>query len=79
MDFTVTDEMAALLGTVRRFIATELAPLRTSILQSLERGSPTDVRFVDGAEVQRGRARGAHTPVNATLEACVEGLELAAP
>jgi len=31
MDFAVTDEMAALLGTIRRFIASELAPLEREV------------------------------------------------
>jgi len=49
---------------------------RTSILQSLERGSPTEVGVINGAVVRNGRAAGVPTPVNATLEACVEALEL---
>lgn len=50
---------------------------RTSILQSLDRGSLTEVGFINGAVVRHGRATGVPTPVNATLQACVEGLELA--
>lgn len=50
---------------------------RTSILQSLDRGSPTEVGFVNGAVVRHGRQTGVPTPVNATLQACVEGRELA--
>ena len=49
---------------------------RTSILQSLERGAPTEVGVINGAVVRHGRAVGVPTPVNATLEACVEGLEV---
>ncbi len=50
---------------------------RTSILQSLERGSPTEVGVINGAVVRHGQAAGVPTPVNATLEACVEAIELA--
>ncbi len=50
---------------------------RTSILQSLERGAPTEVGVINGAVVRHGRVVGVPTPVNATLEACVEALELA--
>jgi len=49
---------------------------RTSILQSLERGAPTEVDVINGAVVRHGQAVGVPTPVNATLEACVEGLEV---
>ena len=49
---------------------------RTSILQSLERGAPTEIAFINGAVVRTGSAAGVPTPVNATLEACVQGLEV---
>lgn len=50
---------------------------RTSILQSLDRGAPTEIGFINGAVVRHGKATGVPTPVNATLQACVEGRELA--
>jgi 2-dehydropantoate 2-reductase len=55
-----------------------LAPdFRTSMLQSLERGSPTEIDFINGAVVRQGGRHGIATPVNACLVACVKGLERA--
>ncbi len=48
---------------------------RTSILQSLERGSKTEIDFINGAVVRLGNEVGVPTPVNQTLVACVKGLE----
>ena len=50
---------------------------RTSILQSLERGSPTEIGYINGAVVRLGAEAGVPTPVNATLLACVAGRERA--
>ena len=56
---------------------------KTSMLQSLEKGSVTEIDFVNGAVVQRGEQCGVATPVNQTLVACIKGIEaglrLAAP
>ena len=50
---------------------------RTSMLQSLDKGSITEVNFVNGAVVREGERLGVPTPVNRTLLACVHGLEQA--
>ena len=48
---------------------------KTSMLQSLEKGSVTEVDFINGAVVRSGRRVDVATPVNATLVACIKGLE----
>ncbi|GIK85905.1 MAG: 2-dehydropantoate 2-reductase [Betaproteobacteria bacterium] len=48
---------------------------RTSMLQSLEKGSRTEIDYVNGAVVRAGERCGVATPVNRTLVACVKGLE----
>ncbi len=48
---------------------------KTSMLQSLEKGSVTEIDFVNGAVVQRGEQCGVATPVNQTLVACIKGIE----
>jgi len=50
---------------------------KTSMLQSLEKGSVTEVDFINGAVVRAGAKAGVPTPVNATLVACVKGIERA--
>lgn len=50
---------------------------KTSMLQSLEKGSATEVDFIHGPVVQWGQKCGVPTPVNATLIACVKGIEYA--
>jgi len=51
------------------------ADFRTSMLQSLDKGSVTEIDFVNGAVVERGAQLGIATPVNSTLVACVQGIE----
>lgn len=51
------------------------ADFRTSMLQSLDKGSVTEIGFVNGAVVDRGLQLGIATPVNSTLVACVKGIE----
>jgi 2-dehydropantoate 2-reductase len=51
---------------------------KASMLQSLEKGSVTEVDFINGAVVRAGTRTGVPTPVNATLVACVKGIERAA-
>lgn len=51
------------------------ADFRTSMLQSLDKGSVTEIGFVNGAVVDRGAQLGISTPVNSTLVACVQGIE----
>ena len=48
---------------------------KTSMLQSLEKGAATEVDFINGAVVQVGQRYGVPTPVNATLVACIKGIE----
>jgi len=48
---------------------------KTSMLQSLEKGSRTEIDFINGAVVREGTRLGIHTPVNRTLVACIKGIE----
>jgi 2-dehydropantoate 2-reductase len=48
---------------------------KTSILQSLEKGSPTEIDYINGAVVRGGRQFGVATPVNQTLVAAIKGIE----
>jgi 2-dehydropantoate 2-reductase len=50
---------------------------KTSMLQSLEKGSVTEIDFVNGAVVRGGARCGVPTPVNQTLVACIKGVERA--
>ena len=50
---------------------------KTSMLQSLEKGSVTEVDFINGSVVRWGQQHGVPTPVNATLVACIKGIERA--
>ena len=49
---------------------------KTSLLQSIEAGAPTEIDFICGAVVRQGERAGIATPVNRTLLACVKGIEL---
>lgn len=53
------------------------ADFKTSMLQSLEKGSITEIDFINGAVVRRGEQFGVATPVNRTLVACLRGIECA--
>jgi 2-dehydropantoate 2-reductase len=48
---------------------------KTSMLQSLEKGSITEIDFVNGAVVRIGRKYDIPTPVNQTLVAAIKGIE----
>lgn len=48
---------------------------KASMLQSLEKGSVTEIDFVNGAVVRWGERHRIATPVNAALVACVKGIE----
>lgn len=50
---------------------------KTSMLQSLEKGSVTEIDFIHGSVVRWGQRLGVPTPVNATLVACIKGIERA--
>jgi 2-dehydropantoate 2-reductase len=49
--------------------------LKSSMLQSLERGRRTEIDFMNGYVVERGRESGVPTPVNAALTALVREIE----
>ncbi len=54
------------------------AAFRTSMLQSLEKGSITEIDFINAARsCAVGPASRCTTPVNATLVACIKGIERA--
>ncbi|MBC8746239.1 MULTISPECIES: ketopantoate reductase family protein [Paraburkholderia] len=53
------------------------AAFKTSMLQSLEKGSVTEIDFINGSVVRWGARQGVPTPVNATLVACIKGVERA--
>ena len=48
---------------------------KASMLQSLEKGSVTEIDFVNGAVVRQGLQCGVPTPVNLALVSCVKGIE----
>jgi 2-dehydropantoate 2-reductase len=48
---------------------------KPSMLQSLEKGSITEIDYINGAIVALGKTLGVPTPVNATLVACIKGIE----
>jgi 2-dehydropantoate 2-reductase len=51
---------------------------KTSMLQSIEKGAPTEVDFINGSVVREGEKCGVSTPVNRALVACVKGIEACA-
>ncbi len=55
------------------------AEFKASMLQSLDKGSVTEVDFVNGAVVRLGAQCGVPTPVNSTLLACIKGREHGLP
>jgi 2-dehydropantoate 2-reductase len=46
------------------------------MLQSIEKGAPTEVDFINGSVVRWGERVKIATPVNRALVACVKGIEL---
>jgi len=52
---------------------------KTSMLQSLENGSPTEIDFINGSVVRWGEKTGVPTPVNRTLVALMKGIERGLP
>ena len=60
--------------------AADLPPeFKASMLQSLEKGSVTEVDYVNGSVVRWGEKCGVPTPVNRTLVACLKGIERGLP
>jgi 2-dehydropantoate 2-reductase len=51
------------------------ADFKTSMLQSLEKGSATEIDFINGAVVRWGHRCGVATPINQTLVAGIKGIE----
>ena len=51
------------------------ADFKASMLQSLEKGSVTEIDFVNGSVVRWGARCGVPTPVNQTLVAAMKGIE----
>lgn len=51
------------------------AEFKTSMLQSLEKGEPTEIDYINGSVVRWGERCGTPTPANKTLVACVKGIE----
>ncbi len=52
---------------------------KASMLQSLEKGSATEIDFINGAVVRAGARCGVPTPVNEALVACIKGIERGLP
>ncbi len=48
---------------------------KTSMLQSLEKDSVTEIDFINGTVVRQGKKYGIPTPVNQVLVACIKGIE----
>jgi len=48
---------------------------KPSMLQSIEKGSITEIDYINGAVVRQGMKVGVPTPVNQTLVACIKGIE----
>jgi 2-dehydropantoate 2-reductase len=59
------------------FKASEGLPsdFKASILQSFEKGSVSEIDFINGAVVKWGEKSGVQTPVNKTLVASIKGIE----
>ncbi|HET7090219.1 MAG TPA: ketopantoate reductase C-terminal domain-containing protein, partial [Anaerolineae bacterium] len=58
-----------------RQVAQATATNRSSMLQDVLKGRPTEIDAINGKIVERGRAVDIPTPINATLAALVRALE----
>lgn len=58
-----------------RLVGFKYRRLKSSSLQSLERGERTEIDFLNGYIVARGRERGVRTPLNEFLTARVKDIE----
>jgi 2-dehydropantoate 2-reductase len=56
-------------------VGSKFRRLKSSMLQSIERGRPAEIDFLNGYVVERGREKGVPTPVNAALTALVREVE----
>lgn len=52
------------------------AEFKASMLQSIEKGAPTEVDFINGSVVRWGQRCNVPTPINKAFVACVKGIEL---
>ena len=60
---------------VLRIVGRKYHDLRSSSLQSLERGRPTEVEFLNGYVVRKAREIGRDAPANAALVAMIHEIE----
>lgn len=58
-----------------RIIGFKYRRLKSSSLQSLERGKPTEIRYLNGYICDQGRKHGIATPVNNALVSMIEEIE----
>jgi len=49
---------------------------KTSMHVDIERGSPTEIDWINGKVVEQGRSLGIETPYNSTITALIKGLEM---
>jgi len=49
---------------------------KTSMHQDIERGTPTEIDWLNGKIAERGRALGIETPYNSAITALIKGLEM---
>jgi 2-dehydropantoate 2-reductase len=49
--------------------------LKSSMLQSLERGRPAEIEFMNGYVVQKGEQTGVPTPINTALTSMVREID----
>ncbi|RLC74526.1 MAG: 2-dehydropantoate 2-reductase [Chloroflexi bacterium] len=56
-------------------VGTKFRRLKSSMLQSIERGRPAEIDFLNGYVAERGQEEGVPTPVNAALTAMVREVE----
>jgi 2-dehydropantoate 2-reductase len=62
-------------GLIIRLIGAKYRRIKSSSLQSLERGRPTEIDFLNGYIVRRGRAKGVPTPLNDLMVKMVKEIE----
>jgi len=61
--------------TLIRFIGFKYRKLKSSMLQSLERGNKTEIDFLNGFIVQKGLELGVSTPVNSKIVELIKEIE----
>jgi 2-dehydropantoate 2-reductase len=58
-----------------RFVGRKYGRIKSSILQSLERGRPTEIDYLNGYVVEQARPVGVPTPVNARIVQLIKEIE----